>query len=291
MAYSLMTETFAEYGIAMCFLILRFFARIKLVGLRGLGIGDAFAGAAMSYGNNIGLDKTTALEVPDSKIPDLVMGSKLAFLNWIWYMCFIWCLKGVLLNLYYKIGTDFGIILIPMPLLAKVRVHWTRKTLLMFMFSSGFFVMIATILRSYYSLRSITDLPIALGWADREALVATVTVCLPGIKPLFSKRAWFPDTTENSDPKALSNTGNRFSTAVGKSKGASDGSSQDPMDRYFEMTAKSTWRHHKTRGLSPGGSDEEVIISDMQGSKALEDHGDDIYVTREYRVSRETTRT
>lgn len=47
MAYNLLIETFAEYGTAMCFLILRFFARIKTVGLHGLGIGDAFAGAAM----------------------------------------------------------------------------------------------------------------------------------------------------------------------------------------------------------------------------------------------------
>lgn len=43
-----------------------------------------------------------------------------------------------------------------------------RKIALGFLFSSGFFVMIATILRAYYSLQSIETLPIALGWAVRE---------------------------------------------------------------------------------------------------------------------------
>jgi hypothetical protein len=44
------------------------------------------------------------MEVPDSEVPKLVLGSKLAFLNWLWYISFLWCLKAVLLDLYYKLG-------------------------------------------------------------------------------------------------------------------------------------------------------------------------------------------
>jgi hypothetical protein len=55
------------------------------------------------YGNNIGLNEQTAMLVPDSKIPHMILGSKLAFMNWIWYICYIWCLKGVLLCLYWKL--------------------------------------------------------------------------------------------------------------------------------------------------------------------------------------------
>lgn len=54
-------------------------------------------------GNNIGLNAETAMLVPESQIPDMVLGSKLAFMNWIWYMSYIWCLKGVLLCLYWKL--------------------------------------------------------------------------------------------------------------------------------------------------------------------------------------------
>ena len=43
MAYSLLAETFAEYGIGVSVLLLRLFARIKVVGWRNLNIGDAFA--------------------------------------------------------------------------------------------------------------------------------------------------------------------------------------------------------------------------------------------------------
>lgn len=55
------------------------------------------------FGNNIGLNSVTAMQVLDSQVPKLELGSKLAFMNWIWYMCYIWCLKGVLLCLYNKL--------------------------------------------------------------------------------------------------------------------------------------------------------------------------------------------
>lgn len=41
--------------------------------------------------------------VPASAMPKMIIGSKLAFMNWVWYMCYIWCCKGVLLCLYYKL--------------------------------------------------------------------------------------------------------------------------------------------------------------------------------------------
>lgn len=53
MAYSLLGETFAEYAIAMSFLLLRFYARIKVAGIRNLGIGDIFAGMAVVGSHSI----------------------------------------------------------------------------------------------------------------------------------------------------------------------------------------------------------------------------------------------
>lgn len=41
--------------------------------------------------------------IPTSQMSNMILGSKLAFMNWIWYMCYIWCLKGVLLCLYWKL--------------------------------------------------------------------------------------------------------------------------------------------------------------------------------------------
>ncbi|KAJ6159936.1 hypothetical protein N7497_004473 [Penicillium chrysogenum] len=281
-ADALTIETFAEYGIGMVFLLVRLYARLYVGGIRGLRLDDVFAVSGMIfwsmltaiiyllgvYGNNIGLNEQTAMLVPDSKIPHMILGSKLAFMNWIWYICYIWCLKGVLLCLYWKLtyvnvppisdlcehwahlnfhreGTwhrhlvtsasafcvvtwlicllthiclctpvtrnwqikpyaggkshnctlreplyvviavfnvlqvtlrgpiprteephpntmtyrsDACIILIPIPILAKLQIPLQRKIILVVMFSSGIFIMISTILRAYYSLSSITNL-------------------------------------------------------------------------------------------------------------------------------------
>ena len=57
------------------------------------------------YGNNIGLNAETALEVPVEMEADMIFGSKLAFMNWIWYISYIWSLKAMLLFLYARIST------------------------------------------------------------------------------------------------------------------------------------------------------------------------------------------
>ncbi|KAJ6122974.1 hypothetical protein N7512_005439 [Penicillium capsulatum] len=110
-------ETFVEYAIGMSFFLARLGARLHVSGFDGLRLDDAFAVAAMIfwtlqtaiiyvlnlYGSNIGLDTQTAMLVPASQFPKMILGSKLAFMNWIWYMCYIWCCKGVLLCLYFKL--------------------------------------------------------------------------------------------------------------------------------------------------------------------------------------------
>ncbi|OQE80931.1 hypothetical protein PENNAL_c0043G03538 [Penicillium nalgiovense] len=140
-ADALTIETFAEYGIGMLFLLVRLYARLYVGGLRGLRLDDVFAVSGMIfwsmltaiiyllgvYGNNIGLNEQTAMLVPDSKIPHMILGSKLAFMNWIWYICYIWCLKGVLLCLYWKLThSSFSILrgyLVDLPINTHLPLH------------------------------------------------------------------------------------------------------------------------------------------------------------------------
>jgi len=89
-----------------------------------------------------------------------------------------------------NVVSDVIIILIPIPILIKLQVPLHRKIILTAMFSSGVFIMLCTILRAYYSLKSLTTLSIALGWANRECFVAAIVVSLPGIKPLFRNTRW-----------------------------------------------------------------------------------------------------
>lgn len=67
------------------------------------------------------------MQVPDSQVPKLVLGSKLAFTNWIWYLCYIWCLKGVLLCLYNKLTCVSPVLtLTPTPITLYITPHDTR---------------------------------------------------------------------------------------------------------------------------------------------------------------------
>ncbi|KAJ5958953.1 uncharacterized protein N7479_006103 [Penicillium vulpinum] len=399
---ALTIETFTEYGIGMVFLSVRLYARLYIGGLRGLRLDDAFAVTGMIfwtmqtaiiyllglYGNNIGLDEQTAMLVPDSKMSDMILGSKLAFMNWIWYICYIWCLKGVLLCLYWKLtqGTwhrhlvtaaatfclitwfacllahicicrpveqnwqikpyaggkseqsyspknpqlteidnctlrgplyiviavfnvmqvvprrsripelhsniminrsDVCIILIPIPILAKLQIPTQRKIILVVMFSSGIFIMICTILRAHYSLSSITDLGTALGWADRECFVAAIVASLPGIKPLFRNTRWLGSTNrKNSKSPYYNNDGcNGGGSKSGKTK--TFVSSQSGKSRGFELDSVLN-TNRRSRRISETGS-EEYILEGKQGVAASSRQQDPmaIQVTMEYTLEHE----
>lgn len=72
-------------------------------------------------------------------------------------------------------------------MLLEAQLSRRQKVSLAILFSSGIFVMICAIVRAYYSLSNINNLTIALGWASREILVASIVVCAPSFKPLLSR--------------------------------------------------------------------------------------------------------
>ncbi|EME47820.1 hypothetical protein DOTSEDRAFT_69676 [Dothistroma septosporum NZE10] len=364
---ALFREVWTEYGISICLILLRFYARLKFFGIRNLDIGDAFAALALIFytletagiynltqlSNNVGLNEVTAMLVPDSQIPAMTLGSKLAFMNWIWYISLIWALKGVLLTIYVKLGTgvarqemavkifsvftfctwlacilthvcqclpasrswqikpypgdnctlrkpnyivigvlnsltDLGIIILPMPLLFRVKVPVKQKIALIVLFSLGFFVIVATILRAYYSLESLDTLIIALGWASRETFVATVVACAPGIKPLISKTHWFRSASSHSGNKGSHDPSKYFSFSRRSPKGEIGGSGivvSRSVDVYhersrdrepdFEMMKWKTGRYPSSEG-----SDERVMISAEQEQPKGDDRSA-IYTTEQ----------
>ncbi|CBF71747.1 hypothetical protein AN6924.2 [Aspergillus nidulans FGSC A4] len=94
-------------------------------------------------------------------------------------------------SLIFANRTDIAIMAVPIPLVLAARIALSQKIVLCALFSSGIFVMIAAILRAYYSVTDIDELSIALGWASREALVSAIIVCAPGIKPLLTRIGFF----------------------------------------------------------------------------------------------------
>lgn len=161
------------------------------------------------------------------------------------------------------------------------------------MFSSGFFIMICTILRAYYSLASITSLPIALGWASRECFVAAIVASLPGIKPLFrntrilgssnrksSKNPYYnSDGYNNFGSRATANT----KTFISSRRSASNA-------RHFELDSVANTTNIDGR-ISTGDSEEYILESaknprpSITGVQPQNDLA--IHVTTEYSLESE----
>lgn len=164
--------------------------------------------------------------------------------------------------------TDMGIIMVPMPLLFRVKVPVKQKIALVLLFSLGFFVIVATILRAYYSLKSLDTLMIALGWASRETFVATIVACAPAIKPLFSNQRWKWGTSDHSGNKSS----NKYYHYGLSGKGT--GSGADPnihvsrsVDVYTEHGRAHPYEYEMSRwkGSRPASStesDERVMIGE-----------------------------
>ncbi|KAK9769342.1 putative Integral membrane protein [Seiridium cardinale] len=352
-------EVWAEYAIGNFFILLRFYARWKVVGIRNFQYEDLFMLAAFLfwipfisfmymisvYGNGVGLTTETAKLLSEEEIQSRTLGAKLLFAAWMFYMIFVWCLKGALLSLYWKLAkglsmetkivkctvaftvasffacelahicqclpvsrswqinpypgdectarnlnyyvigilnslTDASIIAIPIPILFKVNLVFWRKLLLGVLLCSGVFVILATILRAYYSLQSISFLVTAMGWASREMFVAATAVCMPGIKPLISKSNWY---------RSSHNSG-KHSTPFGGTGGSNwPGRLMSNGPPQYELSSKNTWKvdtKKSVRRTSSGGSEEFIIDKSSSPPQDSSSNGGSggIHVTKEFTI-------
>lgn len=125
--------------------------------------------------------------------------------------------------------------------------------------------MICTILRAHYSLGDITNLPIALGWADRECFVAAIVVSLPGIKPLFRNTKWLGSSHRKASNDPYSNSGyNNFNSKTSGKTKTFISSRRRSFGRHFEMD--SVMRTEKSTRVSSGGGSEDYILDDVKGA-------------------------
>ncbi|BCR98263.1 uncharacterized protein AKAW2_31582A [Aspergillus luchuensis] len=117
MGYNLTAEMFSEWAIGLVVIAVRLYTRFSVD--RGmfrwddvcLVLGTLFWTLLVVflylctavYGSNIGLNATTAAEVPDDQVPSLTKGSIYAFLAWLSYILMVWSFKGVLVFLYNRL--------------------------------------------------------------------------------------------------------------------------------------------------------------------------------------------
>lgn len=94
-----------------------------------------------------------------------------------------------------NVTTDVAILMIPLPLLWKVRIPIQRKLAIGVLLCSGIFIVIASILRCVMSLKDIQGINVSTIWAIRETFVGIVAVNAAAIKPLFSRSHWLKSSS------------------------------------------------------------------------------------------------
>ena len=128
------TEVWAAYIIGVTVFLLRFFARWKIVGFKGLQWDDLFALLALVTSNSLSVRKTSSKIVQifwtvdaatvhiisthgslvgltaekanilaDEEAAMLEIGSKALFTAWLSYVSLIWCMKASLLFFYRRL--------------------------------------------------------------------------------------------------------------------------------------------------------------------------------------------
>ncbi|KAF2178938.1 hypothetical protein K469DRAFT_597757 [Zopfia rhizophila CBS 207.26] len=110
-------EAWAEYAIATFVIILRVYARIKTVGLKGWAGDDylvifvlicftvdmAILSLMAIYGSNVGITDQIIASLTPEQIDRMSFGSKLGIPGWLAYISVIWGVKGCFLFLYRRV--------------------------------------------------------------------------------------------------------------------------------------------------------------------------------------------
>ncbi|XHG09582.1 hypothetical protein AWENTII_012630 [Aspergillus wentii] len=100
----------------------------------------------------------------------------------------VWCL-----NASIQITTDLVIVVLPMPVITRLRLPKRQKWALVFVFGLGFFVCAMSIVRLVTLVRLVNSTDetrsnaLTALWSSIEADVAIICACLPQLRPLVTR--------------------------------------------------------------------------------------------------------
>ncbi|PYH79720.1 hypothetical protein BO82DRAFT_356141 [Aspergillus uvarum CBS 121591] len=103
----------------------------------------------------------------------------------------VWCL-----NAGFQISTDLLLVILPMPVLAKLRIAKRQKIALILIFALGFFVCAMSVIRLTTIVKLIRSPDFTEGnglaatWSFIECNVAIICACLPPLRPFIIR--FFP---------------------------------------------------------------------------------------------------
>ncbi|KAI1803886.1 hypothetical protein F4811DRAFT_562185 [Daldinia bambusicola] len=192
-----------------------------------------------------------------------------------------------------SIISDVGIMTIPLPLLWQVKIPIHRKLILGLLFGSGIFIIIATLLRTVYSLRSLHDLLVATSWATREYVVTAFVVSAPAIKPLFSRRLWgLHVSTMRSSTYGSNGSGLRFGKGLKENSHSVVVESPDRAGHTSESSSAGK-AFEMSRGWPKKPSTQKVKLPSEDSQEHFAKYSDEengIYVTETFTISSEENR-
>jgi hypothetical protein len=99
------------------------------------------------------------------------------------------------------------ILAIPIPMLWKLQVRFSKKLVISALLCSGLFVIAAAIIRAVLTLGSTPSGLNINRWGVRETIVGLITVNAPILRPMFNKGFWSRDsyhsrTAEETSPRS-----------------------------------------------------------------------------------------
>ncbi|KAF6805731.1 hypothetical protein CSOJ01_09299 [Colletotrichum sojae] len=109
------------------------------------------------------------------------------------------------LTILLNIGSDVATVSLPIAMVLKLQMKMKQKLGVAAIFALGFFVIIASIIRAYYSKRNETMLTCTVSMI--ETAVAIIAACLPALRTLFLGHTSTAGTGSNYGRYELSSAG------------------------------------------------------------------------------------
>uniref|UniRef100_A0A093V2E9 Rhodopsin domain-containing protein n=1 Tax=Talaromyces marneffei PM1 TaxID=1077442 RepID=A0A093V2E9_TALMA len=102
-----------------------------------------------------------------------------------------YCVNAIAAYYGSSLGLDVLIIILPIPVLLKLRLNYKQKLVLVGMFATGFFVTVIQIIRIFTikNLQAYTDSAAIIIWSAIEISLGIIVPCIPTYAPLVRSMA------------------------------------------------------------------------------------------------------
>ncbi|ETS79912.1 hypothetical protein PFICI_07441 [Pestalotiopsis fici W106-1] len=179
-------------------------------------------------------------------------------------------MQNFLVAVVLNVITDAAILCIPLPLLWTLQVPLKKKIVIGLLLCSGLFVITAAIIRVVLTLGAHPSALNVNRWGVRETIVGIITVNIPILRPMASRKFWTTGELAYSSGAGTKTGGRTHATLAtghgpyemtGSVSGHSRRKDSFGGSEEFIIGKNATVEHHANANLKPGGND--VVVHTM----------------------------